>query len=413
MKRQLLFLTGLFLAGCAREPLLPGIPRSERMPPTSVRPPEADTTRHEPGRTGVYLTAVRFADGYDWERDTCRTERMAFIDIYRDGMRIRSFPAGESIEPDMHRMVGGHLYQDWSTDRETVVSRDGEELFRYPGREALRGFLVVDGQVHTLGQDRDGAGLCYRIDGQEIFRDAAGTVLGDPDAEGWPGGALTLDGGEVCYSYSVPVNTGGTSRREYRIMQGATRIATVQAGTFYELFDIRVLQGTLWRVEMRTSAGNTLSLVKGKDIYSLPLGAQEHPHLCRLMPWSDGMLVKGYTSGPSWAYRYFVLDEKGTSLKTSAPGVSVVSLLSADGHLAWLTGTGQGRVTALRKDAPPQPGELPDGDYTLLSGRCALLHEGVLYAALTGCGGTVNRLIIDATATDFPFNGYFTSVSVQ
>ena len=60
-----------------------------------------------------------------------------------------------------------------------------------------------------------------------------------------------------------------------------------------------------------------------------------------------------------------------------------------------------------------------DGDVTegtggfLVSGRCALLHGGHLLLALTGRNGTPNRFQEDGVHTDFPFNGYFTSVTVE
>ena len=61
------------------------------------------------------------------------------------------------------RIREGHLYTDNLDGTETVIRRDGEELFRYPGRESLRGFLLVGGKVHTLGQNLDGDGFAYRI----------------------------------------------------------------------------------------------------------------------------------------------------------------------------------------------------------------------------------------------------------
>ena len=49
----------------------------------------------------------------------------------------------------------------------------------------------------------------------------------------------------------------------------------------------------------------------------------------------------------------------------------------------------------------------------LISGRCALLQNGHLLLALTGRDGTPNRFQQDKEKTDIPFNGYFTSVTVE
>ena len=149
----------LLAAACTRDPLFFGSPRSTH------EPLSGHDRSHSSGDDGltpgehVYLTAVRFPDGYAWDLDTCAVEGEVWIDLYRDGEKVRSIPAGASVHPDMHRYLGGHLYTDWSTDTETFVAREGTELFRFEGREALRGFLVREDGVHTLGQDRDGNGF--------------------------------------------------------------------------------------------------------------------------------------------------------------------------------------------------------------------------------------------------------------
>ena len=49
----------------------------------------------------------------------------------------------------------------------------------------------------------------------------------------------------------------------------------------------------------------------------------------------------------------------------------------------------------------------------LASSRCVLLHEGHLFVALTGRDGAPNRFLQDGKSVDIPFNGYFTSVTVE
>ena len=50
---------------------------------------------------------------------------------------------------------------------------------------------------------------------------------------------------------------------------------------------------------------------------------------------------------------------------------------------------------------------------TLVSGRCALVRNNRLFLALTGRDGAPNRFQEDNAHTDIPFNGYFTSVTVE
>ena len=109
----------LLAAACTREPLFPGTPRSSHEPGTDWR--RADSIAATPSGEHVYLTAVRYPDGFAWDLDTCAVDGEVFIDLYRDGERVRSIPAGASVHPDMHRYVGGHLYTDYSCGGETVI----------------------------------------------------------------------------------------------------------------------------------------------------------------------------------------------------------------------------------------------------------------------------------------------------
>ena len=131
----MLFCLALLTAACIREPLFPGTPRSSHEP--GGRRTDSIATDAPLAGEHVYLTAVRFPDGYAWDLDTCAVEGEVWIDLYRDGEKVRSISAGASVHPDMHRYLGGHLYTDWSTDTETVVAREGAELFRFEGREAI------------------------------------------------------------------------------------------------------------------------------------------------------------------------------------------------------------------------------------------------------------------------------------
>ena len=57
----------------------------------------------------------------------------------RSGMAfILKIPVGDdymvSDDPDMHRVLNGHLYTDFATDSETILKKDGKPLFSFDGR---------------------------------------------------------------------------------------------------------------------------------------------------------------------------------------------------------------------------------------------------------------------------------------
>ena len=398
--RKLIGTLGLALlaAACIRDPLFPGTPRSSHEPGAGRRTDSTGTDTRPP-EEHVWLTAVRFPDGFAWDLDTCAVDGEVWIDLYRDGEMVRSQPAGASVHPDMHRYTGGHLYTDWSTDTETVLSRDGAELFRFEGREAIRGFLVREDGIHTLGQDRDGSGFTYRIDGRTLYRSETGAVLGGPDAPGAAGGALTEFGEDVFYVCCLPSERG----KEYHVIRNAERYQSFPTSEW--TLDVLFSGGKVSRV---LSKPRSLVLeVDGKET-RLPLNGREVCLWSRLAAWEEDVvaLVCAQAAG---AKRFF-LQTAGGKTFTPFSGETVSDVLSDGERMGWTVTDGRGDLLRVRWS---------DGGVTegtggfLVSGRCALLRGGRLFLALTGRDGAPNRLQEDGVHTDFPFNGYFTSVTVE
>ncbi len=398
--RKLIGTLGLALlaAACIRDPLFPGTSRNSHEPGAGRRTDSTGTDTRPP-EEHVWLTAVRFPDGFAWDLDTCAVDGEVWIDLYRDGEMVRSQPAGASVHPDMHRYTGGHLYTDWSTDTETVLSRDGAELFRFEGREAIRGFLVREDGIHTLGQDRDGSGFTYRIDGRTLYRSETGAVLGGPDAPGAAGGALTEFGEDVFYVCCLPSERG----KEYHVMRNAERYQSFPTSEW--TLDVLFSGGKVSRV---LSKPRSLVLeVDGKET-RLPLNGREVCLWSRLAAWEEDVvaLVCAQAAG---AKRFFLQTAGGKSF-TPFSGETVSDVLSDGERMGWTVTDGRGDLLRVRWS---------DGGVTegtggfLVSGRCALLRGGRLFLALTGRDGAPNRLQEDGVHTDIPFNGYFTSVTVE
>lgn len=396
MRHPLVLLPALaVLAACIREPLFPGTPRHSHEPVTAPRvmsDSAADPLAGTPPGEHVWLTAVRYPDGFDWERDTCAVEGTVWIDLYRDGKRILSVAAGESVHPDMHRFLGGHLYTDASTDTETVVRQDGNELFRFPGREALRGFLVREDGIHTLGQDRDGDGFSYRVDGRIVFRSETGTVLGTPDGSG--PGALTEDGEDDWYACRAGA--------EYRVMRGAEVFCTAA-----EKEGVRALGYVGGKVCRVISARRRLFLeVDGRET-ALESRTGEALVWCRMTAWDDDILLLCCVSGAK-GKRVFLQTALG---RIFLPGDTAGDCLTEGKRMGWTETDGAGNLLRFRWSDGGSL-DIAPGAY-LAAGRCARLSDGHLLLALTGRGGAPNRFQRDAESTDIPFNGYFTSVTVE
>lgn len=403
MKRILCLLAAsltLLEGGCTKTSLLQGPPRQPRL-----------TGRHPDPRTGaadapgphLYLTAVVFADGYDWKTDSLPAARGAEILVLKDGEEMLRVPAGESLGPDRHRVQGGHLYQDGPEGQETVLRRDGKAVLRFGGQAALKGFLAAGDTLHSLWQFQEG-GIAYRVGRELLYEDPSGMAIGADEAPERPWGSFSRDGNRLYYSYYVPVRSGENVLKEYRTMQGALPFITLPAGNVFEVGDVRVQEGVVYRVERRTAGASSLSLVQGKDVRILPAGEGESASAGRLFFSGGRVLARYRLTGPEGS-RLVVSD--GDSLVFAPQGR--VREFCLDGEDAvWLLSEGGGDIGAIcRKGKDPL---IPGSGFTLFSGRCLQLRDGRCFVALTGRDGRHHCLCVDDTVIPFSFNGYFSSV---
>ena len=116
-----------------------------------------------------FIAGLEFGAGYDWRRDPDYGFSDCTMFLESGGARLVGFEVGYesevSSDADMVRCIGGHVYTDFSTDTETVIKRDGAELFRYPCREMILSLLPTDEGICTLGVPREGSGWTYRCNG--------------------------------------------------------------------------------------------------------------------------------------------------------------------------------------------------------------------------------------------------------
>ena len=192
--------------------------------------------------TVIYMTAVEFPEGYDWRRDTSFGEVNGKIILYRDSVRVMEIPAGPGclagLDPDLHHFSGGHIYTESCSGDETVIGRDGEGLFSYPGRELLCGLLVEGTDVYTLGRSRSGKGFSLRRNGEELFSRPDGGIAAHISARpDYPTGALYREGGHMYFSYWEP---SGDDKVWYVVEDGTESRVAVPDGRMY---DIRIRDG--------------------------------------------------------------------------------------------------------------------------------------------------------------------------
>ena len=128
----------------------------------------------EEGRNEVWYTVgVDYPEGYDWRSDEEKGSVRCSLVVFADGIPMVKVPVGHEYEvssdPDMHRVIGGVLFTDYSTGTETVIKINGTQAFRYAGNEMIVGIAVEGDYVYTLGLSRGGAGFSFRRNGEVLL----------------------------------------------------------------------------------------------------------------------------------------------------------------------------------------------------------------------------------------------------
>lgn len=205
--------------------------------------------------TAVFICGVEFPPDYDWRRDTSFGNIQARIILMRDGCRVMEIPAGggshASTDPDLHHLVDGHVYTEFTYGKGTVIGRDGADLFTYQEKEILRGLMVEGDEVWTLGQYKDKDGFALRRNGVIVMEKENGQVAGRiTDRMDYPGGALYRDSGHLYFAYWRPAAAGSMDRAWYIVEDGQETQVQVESSGIY---DIRVKDGTVIKTPVTPS----------------------------------------------------------------------------------------------------------------------------------------------------------------
>ncbi len=355
----------------------------------------------------LYASAICYPDGVNWQADSCAGAQLV---LFKNAEELLRIPVPGKPEAERHRIVRGQLWSDCCDGYEVVVSCNGQEQFRYEGDELFRGFLVVGPQVFTLGQRQGRDGFSFRANGALRFEAPSGTILGGPEDSEWEGGAFCYDSAGLFYAYAIPIHKEDGLVWEYRLMKEDQLYRQIPAGSIGKLYDLRVLDGAVYRSEYRSSLHGSFCLVKEETYHSLDFSGETH--LCKLVPGQEGLLLKGYSEGMPGGKQYaFWLRDAAQFHCMITDNLYIRDLLWDGTHNAYLTEGPSGTVRSLFLDK--QQVIFTSDCYTLPSTRCFQLRKGVLGAALSCPGKGEHLLVRDHTVTRLSFNGYFTSVQID
>lgn len=397
MKKFLILLLPMaLLLSCVR-PLFDK-PGREGADDPRVRPAAPDSTR---GKAVVYATAVVFPDTVNWRAG--RTSACRLV-LFRDGVAVDTLDKYVEPGPEKSHYQDGHLWTNTTDGFRTSITCDGQLLFSYAGEEKMMGFLVTDGSVHTLGQ-RPGGGICYRVNGEEVFSSAKGVVVGGAFSPDWEGGALCRDGGNVYYTYALPVSTETADMWEYRVMKGAETRKMIPALSGSRLYDVRVFQDTVYRLEYRYGRMCFLKEDELQLMENLPASARG----MSLVRVDGRMRIRGEHE-EGYAFSMWIRDADSLVTEYCNPhGQHVAHLFTEDGERAVVSCDYEDCVCYVIRDSVSV--ELPLETFRLHTASCARYRKGTIAVALTADdAGGGNLLVVNTEKKELSFNGYFTGI---
>ena len=371
--------------------------------PGLMNPRQYHGSGQTPDGKTVYASGIDYPEGYDWVRDTACGRVNCKIVLFAGKERLRSIEAGPgqevSPDPDMFRIRLGHIYTDYSTETETVIRKDGIELFRYPGRETLKGFLIVGDNIHTLGENRSGKGFTYRIDGKCILERKEGKIVGQMGNPAYEGGALYEDEGHVYFSY-----TGASlDKTELFVVKDGESSKVGIAEKTTEVFDCRIKDGKMYRIENRGEAVGNPYIICGESVKFCAryINGKRIALACRILRSGDNFLAGGYYNYDDSRILRALWDKNGIvetsfgTLGTYVTDSSRADVSTDDGGVSVVL---DGEETRLY------------GSYKLFSPVCFSLSDQGFAIALSGPSPIVRY---NETVFPLTLNGPLTEVRIE
>lgn len=364
---------------------------ARRGPDTTARQaPTAPGLPTEPlPDTVLFYSAVRFPEGYDWQRDTAYGNVGFELLLYRGSRPVLTLEFGPDApfcaDPDRHHILAGHLYTERMSGNATRIGRDGDELFRFDGREFLVGLLEDGDDLYTLSRTANGKGFSYRKNGQPLLTRTEGTPFGSlSDPSYGPGGALYRENGQIIFCFRSGYIT---SFSHYLVRDGVeTRLDSILPGQ--NILDIKL---------------------RGDQVYTLqPTFFKSLLYEGRIWPEESGYAVTGRFSdgrggtfsgllaAGAWTDQRQICQEDASVYHNAAATCAVAT--GADGTVRWYTPAGSGS----------------DGPCHFFSAACAVLMGRRFVLALNPKDTGKPPQIRDGSQTrELDLYGYVSRVALE
>ena len=328
----------------------------------------------EAADTSVYVLGIEYPGGYDWRSDP-DYGKVGSLVVYRDQKRLLTVRAGAqyriSPDSDRNRIIGGHLYSDYSEGGTTTVKKDGEVLFSYDGDEVVVDVVVSGESVYTLGRNRYGEGFSFRKDGEAAFSLESGILLGNAYSD-----PLYEDGGELCFSYYTESKGG----RKYYLYAGQGPAQIELSDQSLNVLAMRRIAGEVYYAcTTRYSYGNPVIFCGDRSV------ACKHQPLrttrnCRFLVSGERVCLEGDAVEYDGTLSRCLWESDGT---LAAKGTGIVGFCISQEGTAYVEAGQEGWVDGFCVDGKHYS---PEDSVKIYSPDCAAYRDGRFYAAFSPAG---------------------------
>lgn len=352
------------------------------------------------GNKSLWASAVIFPDGYDWRKDSLGGEVQTKLMLFdgRDSLLSIEVSDGNHIgaDADMHRIVDGQLYCDYSSDSLTFISRNGVEILRWSGRENITGFRIRNGDIFTLGSARSGQGWSFRKNGAVLMSRSKGFLYGP----------LYEDGDSLCFTFVEPITyEGKEAGRRYYYTCGNKVSQYVPGEDITQVNAMRLYGGRLNRLE-NSKKFTGLLWQKGDDTILLDMLYAEKTRAHSFYVAGDALYAHAQRQVFWWIDTFW----SGSDIAdTSGSAFQVYALQDGSPFICFVYSK-DGGTSSLGVDVKGEKHLLPPS-LKMMCSNAFCCDDRQCCIGLNDANDNYRPLIIKGVDTlRFDFNGYFTSL---
>ncbi len=355
------------------------------------------------GKKVWYAVGVDYPQGYDWRTDDEKGSVRCSLVVFANGVPLMKVPAGDeyevSADPDMHRVIRGSLYTDYSTETETVVKRNGEQLFRYPGREMIVEVIEDDDMVYTLGQSRDGNGFSFRVNGEVLLSRSKGYVFHH---------LQQVDDG-FSFAFHETIGSGENAKECYYHYLAGDVCQVAVREDIKKVWDIVYQNDRICYLASLVGVSEPV-LAVGEDLNPLTVPDEAVVKTCRFVSGSQYLDVEGVMTRRR-LHPFSGLWNGCDVIEVFSPGYTVASACLCNGSVSCVLNSSI-RGVAGKIYRCGELYDMPD-KYMSMGGRSMLMVDGLLYVGLTSETDGYPAVWVENEMKPLKINGFISHISAD